>query len=67
VGQGGVVGVVDAADFGFDSTAEDWVARTDAGGLSLTPRDIADIDWFTWGEDPYDGSRATLARYLRGD
>lgn len=67
VGEPVTPGLWPAIYFEFDSSAENWVARTDAGGLSLTPRDIADVDWFTWGEAPFDGSRATLTRYLRSD
>lgn len=52
--------------FEFDSAAEDWVARTDSGSLSFSPRELADIDWFTLVDHP-DEVRMRVEAYLDGN
>ncbi len=65
-GESSTPGLWPASYFEFDSSSEDWTAQTDDRQLSLSPRELADIDWFTFLDDPYNESRVRVAKYIGG-
>jgi hypothetical protein len=58
-------GLWPARYFEFDSSSENWIAQANDGQLSISPRELGHIDWFSFFDEPDNDSKAILLKYIR--